>query len=571
MTDPGLLLDLTAAVLAAFLGGVLARRVGLPVVVGYLLAGVVIGPFTPGFRANPNSIDVLAEIGVTFLMFAVGAEFSNAELRRLGRIGLLGGLSQIVLTIAVGLGLAPLLGLTPFQGVFLGALMALSSTVVALKVLMGRGELESLHGRVTLGILIAQDLAVIPLVVVLPQAGAAAGSVVVHLLRAAGLAIALVLAAYFVGARAVPWVLRHVAVPRTRELFLLGVVGLALGTALAAQAIGLSLAFGAFVAGLVVAESEFRAQVIAEAIPLRDLFTSLFFVSIGMLIDPLALLRNAGAVAILTVATLLGKLLIVTVAVMLLGFPGRVAVLAGASLAQVGEFSFVLAQAGVSSGAIPRSLLDLTLATALTTILLAPLTLRAAPLLVRAAGGLPLLGRFFDGRAGAGDVAGGLRGHAVVCGCGRVGSELVDALQHRGIPCLIVEYNPEAAARLRERGLPVVQGDAANPAVLEHAALPAARLLAALVPDVADAERIVRSARGAGKRLHIVARAQRGEDVRRLRRAGANAVVQPEFEGGVEVIRHGLQRYGVVGLELNHLIAGWRRRFYEHGAGPEGG
>lgn len=568
MTDVGLLLDLVAAVLAAFVGGALAQRLGLPVVVGYLLAGVAIGPFTPGFRADPHSIDVLAEIGVTFLMFAIGAEFSRSELRRLGRVGLVGGLAQIVATTAIGPALAPLLGLTPFQGVFLGALVALSSTVVALKLLGARGELGSLHGHVALGILVAQDLAVIPMVVVLPHAGTPGGAIAADLLRAAGEAVALVLGAYLVGARAVPWLLGHVVLQRTRELFLLGVVALALGTALAAQAIGLSLAFGAFVAGLVVAESEFRAQVIAEAVPLRDLFTSVFFVSVGMLIDPRALVEHAGAVAILTVAELVAKPVIVAVVVLLLRFPGRVAVLAALSLAQVGELSFVLAQVGVSTGAIPRLLLDLTLSTALTTVVLAPFVLRAAPLILRAARRLPLAGRLFDDSAvDADEAAAGLRRHVVVCGGGRVGGELVDALRRRSIPCLVIEYHPDVARRLRERGVPVISGDAANPAVLEHAAIPQARLLAALVPDVADAERIVRGAHVLSRRIQVVARAQRGEDVELLRRAGADVVVQPEFEAGVEVIRHALQRYGVMGTELDHLIAGRRRAFYERPPG----
>src|SRR5215471_13580508 len=409
MTDAGLLLDLVAAVLVAFAGGALAQRLGLPVVVGYVLAGVAIGPFTPGFRANPHSIDVLAQIGVTFLMFAIGAEFSRAELRRLGRVGLLGGLGQIVATAAIGPALAPALGLTPFQGVFLGALIALSSTVVALKLLGARGELGSLHGHVALGILVAQDLAAIPLVVVLPHAGVSGGQLAADLLRAGAEAAALVVGAYLIGARAVPWLLGHVAIQRTRELFLLGVVGLALGTALAAQAIGLSLAFGAFLAGLVVAESEFRPQVIAEAVPLRDLFTSLFFVSVGMLIDPRTLLDHAGMVAVLTAAVLVAKPAIVAIVVLLLRFPGRVAVLAALSLAQVGELSFVLAQVGVSSGAIPRLLLDLILSTALTTVVLAPFALRAAPLILRAARRLPLAGRHFDGAADADETAAGLR------------------------------------------------------------------------------------------------------------------------------------------------------------------
>ena len=566
LTEAGLLLDLAAAVLVAFVGGALAQRLGLPVVVGYLLAGIAIGPFTPGFHANPGSIDVLAEIGVAFLMFAVGAEFSRAELRRLGRVGLVGGLLQIVATMAIGPAVGALLGFTLFQGVFLGALIALSSTVVALKVLMARGELDSVHGHVALGILVAQDLAVIPMVIVLPQAGGGGESgaeTALHLLRSAGEAVGLVLGVYLVGVRAVPWLLGHVALRRTRELFLLGVVGLALGTALAARAIGLSLAFGAFLAGLVVAESEFRAQVVAEAIPLRDLFSSLFFVSVGMLVDPGALLDHAGAVGLLTAATLVGKLLVITVVVLALGYPGRVAVLSALSLAQIGEFSFVLAQAGVASGAIPRLFVDLVLATSLTTVVLAPFTLRSAEPLLWAARRLPLVGRRFEDPVEGDEQAAGLRRHAVVCGCGRVGGELVDALRRRSIPCVVVEYNPDVVRRLRQRGVAVVYGDAANPVVLEHAAVATARMLAALVPDVADAERIVHSARAAGERLHVVARAQRGEDVERLRRAGAEIVVQPEFEAGVEVIRHALQRFGVTGMELNHLISGRRRAFYE--------
>lgn len=561
MADVRLLLDLVAAVLAAFAGGVLAQRLGLPVVVGYLLAGVAIGPFTGGFSVDPHSIDLLAEIGVAFLMFAVGAEFSRVELRRTARVAILGGGLQILATMALGLALGPLLGASLLQAVFLGALLALSSTVVVLKILMARGELQSLHGRVALGILIAQDLAVIPMVVVLPAIGGTGGGTALRLLIAAGEAAGLGLAAY-AGAKVVPWALGHLAVSRTRELFLLGVVGLALGTALAAQAIGLSLAFGAFLAGLVVAESEYRTQVVAEVLPLRDLFTSLFFVSVGMLVDPRTLAGHAPAVALLTVATVAGKVAIVTAVVLFLGLPGRVAVLAGLSLAQVGEFSFVLAQVGVRSHTISPLFFDLTLATALTTIVLTPFTMRAAPPLCWALARIPgLRGRFRD-VIYVDDPVAGMRRHAVICGCGRVGQELVTVLSRRGLPHLVIEYNPDVVRSLRAAGTPVIYGDAANAGVLQHAGLGAARLLAALVPDPADAENIVRLARALNPRLDIVARATDAEQVERLQRAGATEVVQPEFEAGVEVIRHALQRYGLAGTELNVVVAGRRRAFY---------
>jgi len=372
VNDLQLVLDLVLAVLAAFVGGTVAHRLGQPVIVGYLLAGVAIGPFTPGPTASTHSVQVLAEIGVAFLMFALGAEVSLAELRRIGRVATLGGALQILCTMGLGPLIAPLLGLTFVQGVFLGALLALSSTVVALKVLMDRGELGALHGRVALGILIAQDLAVVPMVVVLPSVVAGNEGLLTELAIAALKAGGVLLGAYVIGVRLVPVALARAAIARTRELFLLGVVALALGTAIMTQFAGLSLAFGAFLAGLVVAESEYRRQVVAEVLPLRDLFASLFFVSVGMLIDPRTLLSEAGAIAGLSAVVVVGKAGIVAAIVLLLGMPARVAVLAGLSLAQIGEFSFVLARVGVEGGAIPTSVFDLTLATALVTIVLTP-------------------------------------------------------------------------------------------------------------------------------------------------------------------------------------------------------
>jgi CPA2 family monovalent cation:H+ antiporter-2 len=572
MAETAFIVDLALAVLTAFAGGVLAQRLRQPVILGYLLAGVLIGPFTPGPTVEPRTVHVLAEVGVAFLMFAVGAEFSLSELRRLGRVAALGGALQIGCTMGLGPLLAPALGLTFVQGVFLGALLALSSTVVAVKLLMARGELQALHGRVALGILIAQDLAVVPMAIVLPALTSGADGLLAHLGLAAVKAGGILLGAYLVGARAVPWILGHVARSRTREVFLLGVVGLALGTALVTQFAGLSLAFGAFLAGLVVAESEYRAQVVAEVLPLRDLFASLFFVSVGMLINPAALVPNAGLVALLSGAVVLGKAGIVALVVALLGMPGRVAVLAGLSLAQVGEFSFVLARIGVGGEAIPPALFDLTLATALVTIVLTPLLLRGAPFLLQGMERLPVLGSQFAPTPVPGSTDEGvpeLRGHAVIGGFGRLGRELAAALEARGVPYVVIEYNPLVVRELRARGVPVIYGDAANPAVLERAHLDRARVLAVLMPDATATEAATIQARRLNPRLDIVARARDVHDVARLRRAGATAVVQPEFEAGVEVIRHALRRYGVASQELNLLTAGRRETFYQQPASAE--
>jgi CPA2 family monovalent cation:H+ antiporter-2 len=564
MGELAFVVDLVLAVVAAFAGGVIAQRLGQPVILGYLLAGVLIGPFTPGPTAALHSVQVLAEIGVAFLMFALGAEVSLGELRRLGRVTMLGGVLQILLTMGLGPLLAPALGLSLPQGVFLGALIALSSTVVALKVLMARGELAAIHGRVALGILIVQDLAVVPMVVVLPALVAGGETVLADLAFTAAKAAAVLLGAYLVGGRAVPWVLNHVAHARSRELFLLGVVGLALGTALVTQLAGLSLAFGAFLAGLAVAETDYRTQVVAEVLPLRDLFASLFFVSVGMLINLAELVPQAGAITLLSAIVIVGKVAIVTALVMLLGLPGRVALPAGLSLAQVGEFSFVLAHIGVGAGAIPSSVFDLTLATALVTIVLTPFLLRTGPGLLQLLERLPGLGGRFAPPLEQDTGPPGLRHHTIICGFGRVGRELADALEKRKFRYLVIEYNPRIVQALRARGVPVIYGDAGNPVVLEHAHLDTARQMAVLMPDAHATELATRHARELQPDLDIVARAASAEHVQRLRRAGASDVVQPEFEAGVEVIRHVMRRYGIDGLQLGHLIVGRRAQFYAH-------
>jgi len=564
-----LLLDLVVAVLAAFCGGLIAERMRLPVVVGYLGAGILIGPFTPGLTVHRESIELLAEIGVAFLMFAVGTEFSRTELRHLGRTGGIGGAIQIFGTMGVGLLAALLLmGVSVSQAVFLGALLALSSTVVALKALMSRGELESPQGRAALGILVAQDIAVVPMIVFLPALGGRSGIQISQLEVTLGAAALIILVGTLLGTRIVPWLLSHVAIPRTRELFILGVVTLALGTALLTEAIGLSLAFGAFLAGLVMAESDYRAQVVAEALPFRDLFTSLFFVSVGMLFNPAVLVSMPLEVAALSGIAIVGKALIAVVALLIIKVPGRVALPAGIALAQVGEFSFVLARVGVSKGAIPESFFDLILATSVISVVFSPLLLALAPAMIRWLTAVPLVRRAFVALPDAGDLSevAGFRRHAVICGGGRVGGELADALHRRNLPYLVVEYNPRVVDELREAGVPAVYGDAGNVAVLAHVRLDEARLMAALMPHGAAVEVAVRHARHLNPRLYILARASNAAEVRRLKKAGADAVVQPEFEAGVEVIRQALERYGIFGLELDHVIAGRRHTFYSHAA-----
>lgn len=554
--------ELALAVVAAFVGGLAARRLGLPVILGYLFAGIAIGPFTPGPVAESGAIAGLAEIGVAFLMFALGTELARSDIEELGRTAAIAGTAQIVLVVLIGPLLAPLVGLTLAQGIFLGALLSLSSTVVALKLLLARGEAGSQHGRGALAILVAQDLAVVPMVILLPSLGAAAADGYLAVARQIGLGVLLVAVAYGVGTRVVPWLLGHAAGPHARELFLVGIVALALGTAVATSAVGLSPAFGAFVAGLVLAGSEYRTQVLAEVLPLRDLFVSLFFVSIGTLVDPGAVLAHPVELLLVLAVVLIVKPLIAAAALVVAGMHVRVALVAGAAIGQMGEFSFVLARLGVDSGTLPEAVFDLVLAAAVVSIVLAPAVIaapgRILPLLER----LPGLRQRLETPIDPGEGAGGMRRHVVICGFGRVARELAEALDRRRFQYVVISYEPGVIRELRAKGVRAIYGDAANPQVLEHSGIDAAILLAVLVPDRLTAEAVVRFARAHGPRLDIVARAADATDVARLRAAGATEVVQPEFEAGLEVIRHALGRLGVSGTELQNIAAGRRASFY---------
>ena len=340
-------------------------------------------------------------------------------------------------------------------------------------------------------------------------------------------------------------------------------MAIALGTAFLTQFVGLSLAFGAFLAGLVLAESEFRTQVVAELVPLRDLFASLFFVSVGMLFDPVWLFNNVGAVAITVAGAVLGKVVILTVLLLLLRVPPHAAVSAALSLGQVGEFSFVLAQISVGVGALPNSIFNLAISTALISIFVTPFLL-LEPQLLRVLRAIPFVGSRFAEPETSPYWDNLFRGHAVICGFGRVGQELAEALDLQNIHYVVVEYNPLTVQELREEGVPVIYGDAGSAAVLAHARLEDASLLAVLVHDDVAAEMAVRHARTMSAALDIIARAGSQESIQKLRDAGASDVVQPEFEAGVEVIQHVFQRYDIHGEELEDLVGERRSAFYRH-------
>ncbi|MBI4321223.1 MAG: cation:proton antiporter [Chloroflexi bacterium] len=559
-----LVVDLVLAVGAALVGGVIANRLRQPVVLGYLIAGIAIGPFTPGPVGDVHRVQVMAEMGVAFLMFALGAEVSLGQLRDIRKVAVFGGIAQILLTIGVGTLIGPVIGLDFVGSIFLGSLIALSSTMVAMKILISRGELGALHGRIALGFLIVQDISVVPMVVIFPALAGQNVDLVPALMLSVGKAAVFLIATYYLGTRLVPWILHRVAATRSRELFLLTIVSLALGTALGTYSLGLSLAFGAFIAGLVVSESDFSHQIVAEVLPLRDIFATIFFVSVGMLINPLFLLENVPTILLLVAAVVVGKFLICLALPVVFGYSGKTAVYSALALIQIGEFSFVLAKLGVDKGLVPDHVYSLTLAGALVTILLTPLGMYLAPFTVKLFQSLPVVRQYFLGTV---EVYDGARSdkpsnHVVILGYGDIGRELADALERRGFKYVVVEYNPHTIELLRQKGAWFIYGDASNPEVLAHANLPKAKFLAITLPDFTAAEVAVRNARRIDPKLDIFVRAHSEDHVTAFRAAGADSVVRPEFEAGLEFIRHAMHRYGVTSTEIQAMLQG-RRHDYQ--------
>lgn len=566
MEDVRLVLDLVGALAAACVGGLIAQRLGQPVLLGYVLAGLLIGENTPGFHADFERVQWLANLGAAFLMFALGVEFSFAELKRVQRIALLAGGIQIPITFLVGVVAAAAVGWDLDASLLLGGAFAISSSIVALKLLIGRGEAESPQARVSLGLGVVQDLSLVPMLALVPVLSEEGGNVWLGLLRSIGVAGGALIAVVVLGTRLVPRLLFFVARTESRELFLVTVVLIALGTAYASHEAGLSLALGAFLAGLVVSESEFDSQVLAEIIPLRDLFATLFFVSLGMLIEPRLIVEKGPMILALAATLVVGKTLITGGALLTAGVDHRTATLSALTLAQIGEFSFVLAGVGLTEALLDRDQYALILEVALVTILVSPLLIRCGPALIALAEYLPGVQAQELAQAGPEPTeveAEPLGRHVVICGFGRVGAVLGEALSRRGFRYSVIELNPAIVRDLRARGVHAYYGDAASATLLLRAGVERARTVAVTSSDLVAARAAVRHARRLNPSIDVVTRARVRGEVDVLRAAGADEVVQPEFEAGLEFVRHVLRRQGVSNAETSAILARRRADFYE--------
>jgi monovalent cation:H+ antiporter-2, CPA2 family len=542
-----LLFTIVIGLVLAFVLGALAQRLRLSPIVGYLLAGVAVGPHTPGLVADQNMANQLAEIGVILLMFGVGLHFSIKDLLSVRAIALPGAIAQMAVATMLGFGLSQLLGWSYAAGLVFGLALSVASTVVLIKALQEARLSETEPGRIAVGWLIVEDLAMILALVLLPAIAAiletnspeanAVGTLAVSLLVTLAKVAAFVALMLLVGKRVIPRLMHYVAHTGSRELFRLGVLAIALGIAyLAAVLFGVSFALGAFFAGMILSESELSQRAATESLPLRDAFAVLFFVSVGMLFDPTILIREPLLVLATVLIIVLGKSLAAFAIVKLFGHPTSTALTISASLAQIGEFSFILAGLGVGLSLLPEPGRDLILAGALISILLNPFLFR---FLVWSPG-MPLrIGRRQpEAELPASPTVSPTRlehvrpaklsHHIVLIGHGRVGSFLSKALAKS--PLLVIELDHQRARQALEGGVEVIEGNAADPKVLSAAELPTARCLVVAIPDAFEGGQVVQQARRANPTLPIIARAHSEEEVEHLKRHGASNVVLGEDE-----------------------------------------
>jgi len=542
---------------AALLGGMIAHRLRQPIVLGYLIIGVAVGPYTLGLVSDLELIEAAATIGVALLMFTLGLEISIAQLREVGKIGIWGGITQITVTLALGLAVGYFLFRWPLlQASLFGLIISLSSTAVCLKILMERGELTSVHGRIMIAILILQDIGVVVMMVVIPLMSGMTENLPLALAISVGKALLFIGIAIISGRWVLPWLLGRVGGVRARELFLLTVLVLCLGAAVGTQILGLSIVFGSFLVGLVLRETRFVHQALAEITPLRDIFATLFFISLGMLLDPFFLINNWQSVALLVVAIIVLKLLIVFSMVRLFGYSSRIAILTGVGLFQIGEFGFILAQGGVNIGIVSDQFYSLILASAIITMLLTPVSIslisRLYPKLALAGGR-----RIVTKEVSPPSISMPPEGldRVVIAGYGRVGENIAQGLQDAGIPYIIIDIDPERVSEAKSNVRPRIYGDATNINVLSKANLGRAKALVVTYPDSMAMITTVKTALSINPRLKVLARVHRARDANKLKELGVTELVSPEYEASFRLIKRLLNVMGLEKDERKRILA----------------
>lgn len=559
-----LLTDIVVIFALSVLAAIVCHRLRIPTTIGLLLTGVLAGPDVLGLVRNVHQIELLAEIGVVLLLFVIGLEFSLADISNLKRPFLLGGSVQFFGTAFVVGIVTFLMGSSPQQSAYIGFVVALSSTAVVLRILQDRAESNTPHGRMIVATLIYQDIAVVPVMLTAPLlAGAALDNGTAELVSALARVVGVAIFAFVAYRWAVPWVLERITRTRSSEAFLLGVITLCIGIAVLTQSAGLSLALGAFLAGLIIAESEYSHQAVSVMLPFRDVFISLFFVSIGMLLDIQYLASDPVRIAVLTLGVIVVKPLIGAIATLVTGLPLRTAVLSGLALGQVGEFSLVATQAGVAAGLLGADVFQTVLDVAVLSMLLTPVLLAIGPLCADAVCSTPLV-RLGRGDRPAEDAAEtGYSGHVVIVGFGVTGRNLAMTARASDVPYAVIELNAATVRDAKDAGEPIHFGDASSEPILRHVHAERARAIVVVIDDPAGARRIVETARRLAPDAFILVRSRYLREVEPLRALGADEVIADELEVSVEVFSRVLSRMLVPREDIKRLIGDvrgeWRR------------
>lgn len=569
-----LILTLTVGLISASALGFLALRLGWPPIAGYLLAGVLVGPHTPGFIANRALAEQAAEVGIILLMFGVGLHFRLRDLTAVRQIAVVGAVTQSAVATALGAVVAHAFGWSWKEGILFGLALSVASTVVLVRVLSDHRQLQSPAGRIAVGWLVMEDIFTVFILVLLPALGSAtgpsAGQIGLAIARAALKLAAVAVVVLLLGRRLLPWLLSQVAQANSRELFTLSVLAVALGVAAGASVVfGVSMALGAFLAGMAVGQSEFSARAGAEALPMRDAFAVMFFLSVGMLFDPREFLRAP----LFTLATLavvmIGKPLAAYLISVLLGWGASVGILVGVALAQIGEFSFLLAVVARDVGALPASTLHPLVATAIVSIVLNPLLYRWVT-----SGALwrrwPRLEKWLSTAPLVSDAtkSADVRYRAIVVGYGYIGRNIARLLSERGIEPTIIEMNLETFRQLRQQGIRAVYGDANHRAVLETAGIAEASSFILSASGSSEAVEAIRLARQLNPAIAILARADYVRQSAVLRQAGADEVFAGEAELALAMTSSLLQRLGATPEQLDQERERIRRELFEAGAAP---
>jgi CPA2 family monovalent cation:H+ antiporter-2 len=547
------------SIVAIFVG----HRLRVPEVVGFLVTGVVAGPHGLRLVQEVEQIEFLAEVGVVLLLFAIGMEFSFERLFRIRKSTLVGGPLQVVITLLAATFAGLKVGLPLNESIFAGFLIALSSTAVVLKIMQDRAEVDAPHGSTTLGILIFQDIVVVPMMLFVPLLAAQESqslgmSLLFMLAKGVGIVGLVIVGAKLI----VPTLLYQVVRLRSSELFLLTVILICLSVAWVSYSAGLSLALGAFLAGLIISESEYSYQALGNILPFRDVFTSFFFVSVGMLLDVAFFFERAELVVAAALGVLILKAVVAGGVSLLLGYPIKTGVLVGLALAQIGEFSFILSKTGLDSGIINQGEYQLFLAVSVLTIAATPFVIAASPRAADLLFRLPLPDKVKAGLPFA-EIAEKRENHLVIVGYGFVGRNLARAARVGELPYLILEMNPEVVREERANGEPIHYGDATQEPVLRHADVETARVLVVAVSDEVATRRIVEMARKQNPKVYIMARVRYLHEAAALYDLGADEVIPEEFETSVEIFSRVLGKYLVPRTEIEKMIVEARSHGYE--------